>query len=197
MRYGLWGRLSTEARFGIATIALVVIGFGGFLSFDRLHASPASDRYVQVVTTVQKLVRVHEQGRVVVRRVPVVRTVRRPGVTVRAVQTRVLPGGTVVVTRPVVREKRVVIRVHGKPVTVKRTVTDKQVLTQTQPVTVVDARTSIGTVTAVATVSQTKTVTRAETTTVSQTQTVTVTQPTTVTVTQPPSTVTVTTGTGP
>jgi len=224
-KYELWGRLSTEARLGIATITLVLIGFGGFLTFDQLNntTSPAAARYVQLVTTVQKLVRVREQGHVVTRRVPVVRTVRRKvKVTVLTTRTRTLPGGTVVVTHPVVHYRRQVVQVNGKPVTVKQAVTDTVVVaktkTATKPVTittehsttsvVTTAKTATSTVNQVSTVTQSKTVTQSDTSTVTETDTVTtpvtvtetdtVTRPVTTTVTETqtvtePTTVTVTT----
>lgn len=188
----------------------MAVGFGGFLAFEGVRSTTTTtqqvaDRYVRVVTTVTKLKleKVRVKGHVVLKRVrvrvPVVHTVRVRGksVTVLDATTRTLPGGTKVVTRPVVHYQTSVVRIKGQSVTVKQPVTDTQVMTQTQPpVTITTQHNSVNTVVNTATVTQTETNTETEldTVTVIQTKPVTttvtetVTEPVTVTVTVPTDT---------
>jgi hypothetical protein len=184
---------------GVAALAI-----GGFAAASALTStSRTAQTYVAVQSTVQKTVHVRRNGHIVVKRIPVVRTVYATPVTVTRTVTRA--DGTTVVAPPVVRYRTVYRRhtvfVRGKPVVVTHPVTNTRLLTQTQMLTLLQT----DTVTSTQTVSRgvTSTVTRkgatvtVSTTAPAQTVTlpaVTVTRrvTTTATVTRPASTVTVT-----
>ena len=187
----------------VLTIAILIgaLGLGGYAAVVAMGAGSAtSDTYVALTTTVTRNVTVRIHGRTVVKRIPVVKRVYAKPTTVMETRTIQTPGGTKVVTRPVVRYQVVyrkkVVLVHGKPVTVRQSVTDTRMLTDTRLLTVTNVVTNERT----NTVSQTQTVTRTqtappETTTVFATTTehVTTTTPgAIVTVTAPVITVTVT-----
>ena len=211
-----WYRYLREQHPNAAVATFVVLltclGVGGFFTYRATAVSTASAEatYVPLMTTVTKVVRVREHGRVVLRRVAVVKRVFAKPVSVIETQTIQTPGGTEVVTRsavhyePVYRRK--VIRVHGKVVTVNQVVTDTRMLTDTQLLTttsvVTNEHTVVNTSTVVnehtntvqQTVTQPVTVVRTETSpgpTVTETTTRTETSPP-VTVTGPGDTVTVT-----
>jgi len=140
-----WYRYLREQHPNAAVATFVVLltclGVGGFFTYRATAVSTASAEatYVPLMTTVTKVVRVREHGRVVLRRVAVVKRVFAKPVSVIETQTIQTPGGTEVVTRsavhyePVYRRK--VIRVHGKVVTVNQVVTDTRMLTDTQLLT--------------------------------------------------------------
>jgi hypothetical protein len=187
-RYLRW-RLGPEGRFALGVILLALLGLGGFLSLRALarSAPPETQSYVALTTTVTKLVRVKEHGRVVVKRVPVVGQIYAKPVTIRQAKTIRTAEGTRFVTRPVVRYqpvyRREVVTIRGKPVRVNRIVTDTRMLTNTQLLTVTN------TVIRQVTNQQTSTVVRGRT--VSETQTVNQTVTLIRTQTSPPETVTI------
>jgi hypothetical protein len=173
---GWWGHVRyyyPERLLVAGSLVALALAVGGYLSVSALGRSANG---AGLLTTTRG-------GRV--RVLHVVRTLAQ-------VETRTLPGGTLVTTQRSVRYKpiyrrRVVLR-NGKPVTVekrvgRRAVTVSHVVTHAHTTTVVQSRTQ--------TVSQTQTVTHTETgptrtVTLSVTVTgpgVTVTVPTTVTVT--------------
>jgi hypothetical protein len=194
---------------------LSLLALAGYFAVNSL-AGPATTisggSYVQLRTTVQKRVRVRVHGRVIVRRVSVVKRIYAKPVTLQETQTIRTPSGTRVLTRDVVRYqpvyRRKVITVHGKTTTVDQVVTDTRMLTDTLLRTVTNEHTVGQTVVQqvtdahTATVNQTvnQTVTNEHTTTLpAETQTVvrtapgdTVTVHDTVTVTTPGETITVT-----
>jgi hypothetical protein len=203
----LWYRyLRRRYPFGtVLTLAILIgaLGLGGYAAVVAMGAGSAtSDTYVALTTTVTRNVKVRVHGRTMVKRIPVVKRVYAKPTTVMETRTIQTPGGTKVVTRPVVRYQVVyrkkVVLVHGKPVTVRQRITDTRMLTDTRLLTVTSMSTVVNERTN--TVSQTQTVTRTqtappETTTVFATTTehVTTTTPAdTVTVTAPVITVTVT-----
>jgi hypothetical protein len=175
-----------NAKVLAVVLAVALLALGGLAARQvvQAQASTSTQPLVRLTTTVRQLVRVHKNGRTVVRW-----RVRRKVVYARAqtvLQTRTIhtPTGTRVVTRPVTRYhvvyRKHVVTVHGKTQTVNRPVTDVQTQTQTQTSTV--------RVTQPVTVTQVRMTTQQTTTTVVQTTTVitTVTLPgTTVTVTVP------------
>jgi hypothetical protein len=194
--------------------ALAFCGVVGYLAVMALGSttSTTTESYVRLATTGTRTVRVVEHGRVVVKRIPVVRHIYAKPVTVQETRTISTPSGTKTVTRDVVAYKpvyrRKVIRVGGKQVTVKQVVTDTRMLTDTQLLTVtngvtnehtvVNEHTVNSTVTNQQTQTQTHTQTQTQTVTVTvvstnnETTTLTVTDTATVTVTTPGDTVTVT-----
>jgi hypothetical protein len=183
---------------------LALLAWAGYAAVNAMGSgSPAADSYVQIDTTVIRTVKIRQHGKVVIKRIPEIKHIYAKPMTVMQTHTVQTPGGTKIVTEPVVRYKpvyrRKVVLVHGKAVTVNQIVTNTRMLTDTQMLTVTNEHTStivndhLSTVvqnqTVNQTVNQTQTVTKTETAPV-----VTVTQPPdTVTVTQPPDTVTVTT----
>lgn len=186
-------RVSTSAKHISALALAAVLLVGGYFASNWLAgASAANDSlntYV-VQTTVQKIITVHDHGRTIVKRVPVV--IRRTVVKSRTatayntvVDTRVVttPGGTKYVVKkvthlvPVVHNK--VVRVNGKTTTLTETRLVPTVKTETQVVT------------------NQQTVTNESTVVVNQTNTVTLPAVTnfvtdTTTITLPPNTVTMT-----
>ena len=197
-------------------VLLGLLAWAGYAAVNAMGSSkPSTQSYVQLDTTVIRTVKVREHGKVVIKRIPEIKHIYAKPTTVMETRTLQTPGGTKIVTRPVVRYKpvyrRKVVIVHGKAVTVNQVVTNTRMLTDTQMLTVTNEHTSTvvndhtSTVVQNQTVNQTQTVTRTETapivTITADPITVTVTQqqpPDTVTVTTPGDTVTVTvTDTGP
>jgi hypothetical protein len=196
-----------EAALTLFIVLLTCAGVGGFFAYLATDANPPAkaQRYVALKTTVTKVVRTREHGKVVLKRVAVVRRVFAKPVQVVETQTIQTPGGTKVVTRAVTRYqpvyRRKVITVHGKPVTVSQVVTDTRMLTDTQLLTttnvvtstVVNERSSTvvneRTNTVNVTVTQPVTIVRTETSP-GQTVTETITRTETRTETSPPVTVT-------
>ncbi|MGH3003398.1 MAG: hypothetical protein ACRDM1_12200 [Gaiellaceae bacterium] len=184
-RYLWHRRLPFQAKaVAVALLALLVLG-GGYLAASRLTAAAGetgSDAFILQTTTVTKLVTVKEHGKTIVKRFPVVRTVRlraKP-VTVSHFQTVTTPQGVrtvpvtsvryVPVTKTVARVvKHVVTNVVTRNGKTRTVVTNRPV---TVPVTV--QQTLPG-----------------QTETRSVTDTVVSTRPVTATVVSPPQTTTV------
>jgi hypothetical protein len=175
---------------GLALLGFLAVGFFAALGLSEADAGSTDPRALTFQTTVDKLVTVRERGRVVVRRVPVVRrVVYRPETAVRTLfGTRVR-----VVTTPgrAVVEKRLVT-VGGKTRTIIATQTVSGTRTQTRVQTETRTQTRVQTETNVVTDQQTVVRTETLPVTVQQTvvqtlpsQTVTVTVPITVTITVP------------
>jgi hypothetical protein len=203
--YWLWlwrARVPFEAKIAAGAVGLVALLGIGWLAADRLTAAKASTSTDALVleTTVSKLITVREKGRLITKRVPVIRRIVRSetataNVTQLRYRTNVVttPGKTRTVSRlvttvvPVVKTR--VIKVNGKT----RTVVETNLLTTTRTETQVQTQTRQQTVTnnvtqPPSTVTQSQTSTQTRTVTTTQTQTVT----TTNTVTLPAETVTVT-----
>jgi hypothetical protein len=214
----LWRRrLPPQAKVALVSLLIVAGLAGGWFVAGTLtgaQADSGSDAFVLASTTTQKVVTVHEHGKEVVKRIPVVRVVRLKAQkeTVVDVRTGTTPGGVSVqrvtrlryvpvkkvvsrtVTNTVLRNGKthtvvsvrpVTVRQIAPPVTVSQTQTDSR--TQTQVVT--NERTVVN--------DHTETVTLppvTETQVVTQTRTAvsTATETQTVTVTPPPVTVVVT-----
>ena len=225
-RYWRWlwhDRVPTEVKGLIGAIVIVLMLGGGWYAADRLSTASAGVNSTGGVltfeTTVQKVVTVHEKGKIVRKLVPVVRKVfvkrRTAFKTTTDVQTNVvtLKGGVrtvrtkVVVHVPVVSRK--VVTVNGKtktivttrlvPTTNIETQTNTltrvqtQVQTQVQVQTQLQTQTQTNNVTTTKTVVTTQPVTTTQTVTSTRTVTNTVTNTQTVTTTQTlPVTVTVT-----
>jgi hypothetical protein len=169
---------------GLALLGFLGVGFLAALGLSEADAG-GSPPALTMQTTVSKLVTVRDHGRVVVRRVPVVRrVVYRPQTAVQTLfGTRVVTAAGRVITAPgrAVVQKRLVT-VGGKThtiiatQTVSRTRTQTQVQTETSVVT--DQQTVVRTETLPVTVQQTVVQTLPP-------ETVTVTVPITVTITVP------------
>jgi hypothetical protein len=213
-RYLWYRRLGSDAKIALGFGVLSLLAVGGYFAVNSL-AGPAirsSGTYVQLRTTVQKQVRVREHGRVIVRRVSVVKRIYAKPVTVQETRTIQTPSGTRVLTRNVVHYqpvyRRKVITVHGKTTTVDQVVTDTRMLTDTLLRTITNehtvGQTVVQQVTDARTATVNQTVTNEHTTTLpAETQTVVRTAPgdtvtvhdtvtDTVTVTTPGETITVT-----
>jgi hypothetical protein len=163
---------------GLALLGFLGIGFLAAVTLSEADTARGGASGLAFETTVDKLVTVRDRGRVVVRRVPVVRrVVYRPQT---AVQTLF---GTRVVTargRPVVQKRLVTI--DGRTRTIIATQTQTNTNTQTQTVARTRTQTQVQTQTSVVTDLQT----------VVRTETLPVTVQQTVVQTLPPATVTVT-----
>jgi hypothetical protein len=201
-RFWRWwwqNRTSPVVRAVAPWLLLLLLVGGGFLVADRLTAAHAgAETSIVIERTVQRVVTVREQGKVVKKLVPVVRRIRvraRPTTEYRArtlFQTQVVttPGGVRVVTKPVVRlvpkVETTVVTQEGAP----HTVTQTRVVptTRVRTATVTAERTVTNTAVQTQTVSQTRTV--IEPRTVTDTATVQRTVTSTVTETQPGITIT-------
>ena len=191
-------------------VLLGSLAFAGYAAVSAMGSSkPAAESYVRLDTTVIHTVKVREHGKVVIKRIPEIKHIYAKPVTVMRTRTVQTPGGTKVITEPVVRYRpvyrRKVVLVHGKAVTVNQIVTNTRMLTDTQMLTVTNEHTVVNEHTSTVVNEHTSTVVNNQT--VNQTQTLTKTEtapivtitldPITVTehqtVTQPPDTVTVTT----
>ena len=211
----LWrDRVRLEIKAVVAVAVLVAMLGGGWIAADRLSsasASVAAPGQLTFETTVEKVITVREQGKIVRKLVPVVKRVfLRPQTafeTLTDVRTDVVtsPGGVTTVERKVVKLVPVVtkkvITVNGKTKTVVTTRLmpttnfETTTLTQTQVQTQVQVQVQTDTKTQTQTQTQTNVVTTEHTVTqppVTQTETQTVNQTVTNTVTQDPVTVTVT-----
>ena len=163
---------------GLALLGFLGVGFLAALGLSQADAGGTGTRALTLQTTVDKLVTVRDRGRMVVRRVPVVRrVVYRPQT---AMQTLF---GTRVVTAPgrsVVQKRLVTVGGKTRTIiatqTVSRTRTQTRVQTETSVVT--DQQTVVRTETLPVTVQQTVVQTLPP-------ETVTVTVPITVTITLP------------
>jgi hypothetical protein len=212
-RFWKWwwqNRLSLEIQVGAMLVLLALLLGGGWLAADRLAPANAADSSSYVLeTTVNRVVTVREQGKVVRKLVPVVRRILVKRATQYRTETHygtrivTTPGGVRVVREPVIRY---VPKVRTRVVTNKgqvRTVSETRFLpttnieTRTQTAVVTGERTITNTATAIQiqTVVNARTVTDTQTATVINTvtdvQTQTETQPA-ITVTLPAETVTVT-----
>lgn len=183
----LAGRYPDRAALA-AVLVLGLLAFGGYAAVTAAGGGgePASTgAFGPITTTVMRTVKAYEKGHVVVKRVPVVKTITPHPVTVLATSTIKTPGGTKIVTTSRYR-------------TVRSVVTTKRVLTNTRLATVTNERTNTTvqteTQTATATVTRTATATPDTVTVAGPTVTATVTNhvTTTVNVTLPADTVTVT-----
>ena len=180
-----------NAALALLVVLLTSLGVGGYFTYRATAGTTTADAetYVPLMTTVTKVVRVQEHGKVVLKRVAVVRRILAKPVTVMETQTIQTSGGIKVVRRPVIHYqpvyRRKVITVHGRAVTINKVVTDTRMLTDTHMLTTTNV------VTNEQTVVNTSTVVNEHTNTVNQT----VTQPVTtvVTETSPGPTVTETT----
>jgi hypothetical protein len=195
---GFWrwwwrNRVSQGARRGAGLVGVVLLLIGGWFAADRLTlagADTGTDAYV-LETTVERVVTVREEGKLVRKRVPVVKRVlvRAPnGSQQTRYQTQLVTvgGETRVVRQPVVRYVR---RVQDHLVTVNgRTSTISE--TRLVPTTTVRTRTQTAVVTAERTVTDTQTRTDERTVTDTETRFRTITD--TRTETAPPQTVTAT-----
>jgi len=217
----LWSRVPWEARWVVVGVLLLGLLGGGWAVASQGTSSNDGDVAIGtgpivIQTTVERVITVRRNGKIVRKVVPVVKRVRvlqRPGTlyeTQRDYVTRVVktPGGAVIRTVstvvPLVTTQQITVngkprsvtRTEFRPTTQTRTVPLTQTLVATQNVTqtqttppVTDTRTTTETKT------QTQTVTQTATRTVTDTQLVTVTpDPVTVmrTVTETPDPVTVT-----
>jgi hypothetical protein len=144
----LWFRMSLDLRLGIIVVTLVGLGVGGFAAVTAIHEEPST--YAALLTTSQRTVHVREQGRIVVKRIPIVKRIYARPITVEQTRTTKTAGGTKIVTQRVVRYKPVY---RPKVLTVRNVVTVTQPTTVTQPVTVTGpGRTDTVTVTQTVTV---------------------------------------------
>jgi hypothetical protein len=175
---------SSDAKLVLALGLLAVLAAGGYIAAGKISQAGAgttgSSDLVRLVRTVRQPVTVRIHGRKVVRWRVRREVVQARAQTVLQTQTVRTPGGTKVITRPVVIYRKQVVTRRGKPhtVVVAKTVTDSQT----------------STVSKTSTVSQISTVSRTQTNVQTVTQPVTVVQTQTVTstVTEPAVTVTVT-----
>ena len=210
----LWRRkLSFETKAFLVLLAAALALFGGFFAADQFASASgtSSGAYIIRSTTVTKIVTTTKNGKTIVRRYPVVHTVRikAQAVTVQNFQTVTRSGGTKVVpvttvkyvsvnkvvTNVVTKKGGTTTLVETRPVTVESTVATTVAQTQTQLQTVTNERTNTVVTTQPVTTTNTvvQTTTRVTTAvqTVTDTTTRTVTQTQTETVTTPGTTVTV------
>jgi hypothetical protein len=170
-------RGSSDAKLVLALGLVAVLGAGGYIAAGKVTQAGAgttgSSDLVRLVRTVREPVTVRIHGHTVVRWRVRREVVRARAQTVLQTQTVQTPGGTKVITRPVVTYRKQVVRLRGKT----RTVVVAKTVTNSQTSTVSQTQTDVRTVTQPVTVVQTQTVTS--------------------TVTEPAVTVTVTLPTGP
>jgi hypothetical protein len=128
----LWYRMSSDLRVGIIVVTLAALGVGGFTAVTAIHENPST--HVALLTTSQRTVHVRERGRIVVKRISVVKRIYARPVTVEQTRTITTAGGTEIVPQTVVRYKPLY---RPKMLTVRNVVTVTQPTTVAQPVTVV------------------------------------------------------------
>jgi len=172
---------SSDAKFVVAFALLALLAVGGYIAAGKVSQAGAgttsSPDLVRLVKTVREPVRVRVHGHTVVRWRVRRKVVLAQAQTVMQRQTVQTPGGTKVITRPVVTYRKKVVKTGGKTSTVMvagktgtvvvggktstvlvpKTITDSQtstvsrtetdVQTVTQPVTVVETQTVLTTVT--------------------------------------------------
>lgn len=155
----------SDAKFVGALVLLALLVGGGYIAADKVSqmgANSASTHLVRLVSTVREPVTTHVNGHTLVRWRVRRKVVQAQAQTVMQTETVQTPGGTKVISRPVVRYqvayRKKVVRVNGKArtVIVPQTVTNSQtntisrtqtnVQTVTQPVTVVQAETQTETI---------------------------------------------------
>lgn len=118
-----------------AVAAIVVLGLLAFGGYAAMTAAGGGDQPVStgafepITTTVMRTVKAYEKGRLVVKRVPVIKTISARPVTVLATSAIRTPGGTKIVTTSRYR-------------TVRNVVTTSRVLTSTRRATVTNERTN-------------------------------------------------------
>jgi hypothetical protein len=159
-RYVWRRKLSFETQAFLVVLAVGVVLVGGFLAADQFASASgtSSGAYILRSTTVTRIVTATKNGKTVVRRYPIVHTVRikaRP-VTVQNFQTVTTSGGTKVVpvttvkyvsvnkvvTNVVTKKGGTTTLVETRPVTVESTVATTVAQTQTQLQTVTNERTN-------------------------------------------------------
>jgi hypothetical protein len=183
----LRARLGPDRILLIGLAALATLFIGGLFAMQALGSgsdSSATATTIPIETTVVRRVKVVEAGKTIAKRVPVIKRVQAAPVTL--VQTRTIdtPGGTKIVTKPVVQYRVL----PGKDVTVDHVLTHTRMFTNT----VVNEHTNTVVQSETQTVNQTVTNVRTRTQTLPA-DTVTVTGPTkTETVAGPTRTETVT-----
>lgn len=154
---------SSDAKLVGVLLLVVLLAGGGYFVADRVSQAGAgtgkssSAHLVRLVTTVREPVKVRVHGNTVIRWRVRRKVIQAHAQTVMQTQTVQTPGGTKVITRPVVTYRKKVVRAAGKKstVVVSQTITDSRtrtvsrtetdVQTVTRPVTVV--RTVVSTVT--------------------------------------------------
>lgn len=140
--------MSPDLRWGTLVVTMAALGVGGFAAGTAIREAPST--YGVLLTTSKRTVHVREQGRIVVKRIPVVKRIYTRPVTVEQTRTIKTAGETKIVPQPVVRYK------PGLPTqkvrTVRNVVTVTQPATVTQPVTVTLGHTDTVTVTQTVTV---------------------------------------------
>jgi len=202
-RYVWRRKLSFETQAFLVVLAVGVVLVGGFLAADQFASASgtSSGAYILRSTTVTRIVTATKNGKTVVRRYPIVHTVRikaRP-VTVQNFQTVTRSGGTKVVpvttvkyvsvnkvvTNVVTKKGGTTTLVETRPVTVESTVATTVAQTQTQLQTVTNERTNTVVTTQPVTTTNTVVQTTTRVTTAVQTVTNTTTRTVTTLVTVP------------
>ena len=146
---------SSDAKFVGVLVLVALLAGGGYIAARKVSQAGAgtdpgtSKHLVRLVTTVREPVKVRVHGRTVVRWRVRRKVVAAQAQTVMQRETVQTPGGTRVITHPVVRYRvayrKKVVRVNGKTSTVSRTQTDVRTVTQPVTQTVVSTVTLPGT----------------------------------------------------
>jgi hypothetical protein len=175
---------------GLALLGFLGVGFLAAVGLSRADTGSVGLRGLTLETTVNRLVTVREHGRVVIRRVPVVRrVVYRPQTAFRTlIGTRLITTRGRVRYVPVVKKR--VVTVEGRTNTITETRLVPTTRTKTQTQTQTKTQTEVQTQTTV--VTDQETVVHTETLPVTVRETVVQTVTTTVTTTVPAVTVTIT-----
>ncbi len=123
-------RVTFEQKAGIIALFFGAVLVAGWLAADQLSGASAgvSSSTGAVVETVDKVVTVHDRGKVVTTRVPVVKVVERT-------RTDTLPGTTVVRTQTVFGTSTVVIPRYVKHVVTVTATEPARTIIETQTVT--------------------------------------------------------------
>lgn len=176
---------SSDAKFVGALLLAALLAGGGYIAADKVSQAgagtdPGTSRHlVRLVTTVREPVKVRVHGRTVVRWRVRRKVIQAQAQTVMQRETVQTPGGTKVVTRPVVHYRvayrKKVVRVNGRTstVVVPQTIT----ASRTSTVSVSRTETNVRTVTQPVTQTVVSTVTLSGTTVTLPGTTVTVTVP--------------------
>jgi hypothetical protein len=137
-----------DLRWGIIVLTTAALGVGGFAAGTAIHQEPST--YAAPLTTSQRTAHAREQGRIVVKRIPVVKRIYARPLTVEHTRTIKTAGETKIVTQRVVRYKPSLPT--QKVLTGRNVVTVTQPATVTQPVTVTLGHSDTVTVTQTVTV---------------------------------------------
>jgi hypothetical protein len=182
---------------GLALLGFLGIGFLAAVGLSRADTGSVGKRGLTLETTVNRLVTVREHGRVVIRRVPVVRrVVYRPQTAFRTlIGTRLITTRGQVRYVPVVKKRVVTVDGRTNTITETRLVPTTRTKTQTQTRTQTQTKTQTEVQTQTTVVTDQETIVHTETLPVTVRETVVQTVTTTVTV--PAVTVTITVPTGP